>query len=62
MKLPPLKYVDREEFVLRRCANKKTLHLGCAGDRILPPAEKPFHAKICEVTGELWGMDINEEG
>ncbi len=56
---------NRQDIILEYCNNKRVLHLGCVDTGLL---EERFergvlmHQKLADVSDELWGFDINEEG
>jgi len=62
VKIPKLAYVSREKYLLDMARGKKSLHLGCVGDRKLLKGEMPFHEKLACVCEDLWGIDINKTG
>ncbi|MCX8015710.1 MAG: hypothetical protein N2692_00105 [Patescibacteria group bacterium] len=48
------KKVEREEYIIELCKNKRVLHLGCLGaDR-----KATFHNKISKVAQVTYGLDI----
>lgn len=56
--------VDREDFILRNCADKRVLHVGCAD---FPAAAelisrgKWLHDKLTAVASQCYGIDNSEE-
>jgi len=62
-KIGSRKIVNRIDEILRICEGKRVLHLGCAdypftsvrGDQLL-------HKRLDTVAGDLWGMDVSDEG
>ncbi len=60
-----VRVVLRIPEILRLCADKKVLHLGCADmPYILQRGENLLHKCLVKVTGPdmLWGLDVSEEG
>ncbi|HWQ20863.1 MAG TPA: methyltransferase domain-containing protein [Methanotrichaceae archaeon] len=47
--------MNRFDFVIAHCWNKKVLHIGCAGNGLL-------HRKLSNVAYELHGLDIDRDG
>jgi 2-polyprenyl-3-methyl-5-hydroxy-6-metoxy-1,4-benzoquinol methylase len=63
--IPNVRVVLRVPEILRLCADKKVLHLGCADmPYILRRGEDLLHKRLAKVTDrdKLWGLDISEEG
>ncbi|MGH9877724.1 MAG: class I SAM-dependent methyltransferase [Nitrososphaerales archaeon] len=63
--IPKVRVVLRVPEILRLCANKKVLHLGCADmPYTLRRGEDLLHKRLAKVTDrdKLWGLDISEEG
>jgi 2-polyprenyl-3-methyl-5-hydroxy-6-metoxy-1,4-benzoquinol methylase len=61
MKLPKLKYVFEQEWLVQHCVGKSVLHLGCAGDATLRGGrETSLHVKIYEVAKRVCGVELNE--
>lgn len=57
--------VDRDAELLRLCANKKILHMGCADmPYTMERGERLLHGQLDKITGEgqLWGLDMSAEG
>ena len=56
--------VSRVSEILRICAGKKVLHLGCADMPYVLRGKDLLHNHLAEVTDKdmLWGLDISEEG
>jgi hypothetical protein len=57
--------VSRVPEILRLCAKKKVLHLGCAGMlHTLQRGDNLLHYQLARVTGpdRLWGLDNSLEG
>ena len=46
--LPPVKVLDREGFILRRCDGRVVLDIGASG---------PMHEMICEIAKSCYGID-----
>ena len=66
IKLPKVRVeTGRQGCVLRRCADKKVLHLGCVDSGLYRErfaSGALMHQKLAEVSADLWGMDIDAEG
>jgi 2-polyprenyl-3-methyl-5-hydroxy-6-metoxy-1,4-benzoquinol methylase len=63
--IPNVRVVPRVPEILRLCANKKVLHLGCADmPYILQRGEDLLHKRLAKITAPdmLWGLDSSEEG
>lgn len=60
MKFPKLSYVSIEEWIVSMVEGRSVLHLGCAGDYLNFGPEACLHYRISKVTGELYGIEINE--
>jgi len=59
------KVVSRIPEILRRCAGRKILHLGCAdAPYTLDRGDRLLHKLLAEVTPaeKLWGVDLDEKG
>jgi 2-polyprenyl-3-methyl-5-hydroxy-6-metoxy-1,4-benzoquinol methylase len=57
--------VSRVPELLRLCAGKKVLHLGCSDmPYTMQRGDDLLHRKLAQVTasGMLWGVDVSEEG
>lgn len=55
--------VNRVEELVRRCAGKRVLHLGCADFPFTDQSDgRLLHAQLARVARELWGMDRSPEG
>lgn len=55
----------RHDYVLRRCAGRRVLHIGCVDSGIL--AERfargeLMHQRLAGVAAELWGVDVDAAG
>ena len=65
-KVPEVKIVKgRREYVLKKCRNKRVLHLGCVDEGLVSErikGEKFLHGLLKSVASELWGVDISHEG
>jgi 2-polyprenyl-3-methyl-5-hydroxy-6-metoxy-1,4-benzoquinol methylase len=64
-KLPRIKMIRRDEWLIESCRNKKVLHVGCTDSPIT--AEKVasrelLHFKLAEVADQIIGLDIDREG
>jgi len=60
----PRSLVDREEFILKACAGKKVLHLGCADAPYTEERLKTgtwLHDKVTAVSAECLGVDMDRE-
>jgi len=55
MKLPPLKYVYTNDWILKNVAGKSVLHLGCVGDHLPDGPAGCLHIGLAQVTDVLWG-------
>lgn len=56
--------IDREEFIIERCAGKKVLHIGCcATPACKEESEKGtlLHLNLAKSASELWGLDMSRE-
>lgn len=56
--------IDREEFIIERCAGKKVLHIGCcATPACREESEKGtlLHLNLAKSASELWGLDMSRE-
>ena len=56
---------NRHAVILERCAGKRVLHVGCVDSGLLEeryPRGTLLHIRLAEVAGELWGIDIDQEG
>jgi len=66
IQLPKVPVVHgRQELILAKCRGKRVLHLGCVDAGLLRErfeAGELMHQKLAGVAGELWGVDIDEEG
>lgn len=66
IRLPKVPIVTgRQSFVISRCKGKKVLHLGCVDKGLLYErfsSGELLHQKLAEVSSELWGIDIDEDG
>ena len=63
--LPKDKIVDRDNFILDLCKNKKVLHIGCTDYPFLETkiiSKNLLHIKILNVAKELYGIDIDIKG
>ena len=57
--------IGRIDFILDRCKGKKVLHLGCVDEGLTEERMKSgifLHFKLKNITTEVWGVDISEEG
>jgi len=57
--------IGRQDFVLARCKGKQVLHLGCVDSNLLLQrflAGELMHQKLAQVSDELWGVDVDEQG
>ncbi|ALM76396.1 class I SAM-dependent methyltransferase [Thermococcus barophilus] len=59
-KLPKVKLVDREKFILDRCREKVVLHLGAVDQ--YEKSVAVFHRKLMNVASDVVGVDIDREG
>lgn len=58
-------YSGRQDFVLERCAGKRTLHVGCVDAGLLEErfrAGELLHQRLAGVTPDLWGVDVDADG
>lgn len=60
-----MELVQRVEFIKKKCAGKKVLHLGCTDypfteERI--GFKSLLHFELAEVAGELYGFDFDQKG
>ena len=60
---------DRETFIVDTCSNKNVLHIGCIGTKIerikedgSENNEMCLHEKIAEVSNNILGIDIDDDG
>jgi len=61
MKLPKLKYVYEQQWLVERCVGKRVLHLGCAGDATLRGGiNASLHAQVHKVAKSLSGVELSE--
>lgn len=64
-KINDARVVERESEILRLCANKKILHIGCCDfPYTVIRGENLLHLKLSKVTknDNLWGIDTSEQG
>ncbi len=55
--------VNRQVELLRRCAGKRVLHLGCADHPFTDQRDgQLLHAQLERVVSDLWGVDQSAEG
>jgi 2-polyprenyl-3-methyl-5-hydroxy-6-metoxy-1,4-benzoquinol methylase len=64
-KLPRIKMIRRDNWLIDTCRGKKVLHVGCTDSPIT--AEKVasrelLHFKLAEVADQIIGLDIDREG
>lgn len=60
-----IELIDRDNFILDNCRNKKVLHLGCTDGKALKEKidkNSLLHIKIKDVARDLWGIDIDGVG
>ena len=66
IKLPKVPIANgRQDVILKKCANKSVLHLGCVDSRLVLDRfnrGELMHQKLSNVASELWGIDIDSEG
>jgi hypothetical protein len=58
-------YSGRQDYVLRRCAGKRVLHVGCVDAGLLEQrydSGELMHQRLASVAAELWGVDIDAAG
>ena len=61
MRLPALKYVYEQQWLVDHCVGKDVLHLGCAGDMTLCGGERAsLHANVLKVAKKICGVELNE--
>jgi len=56
-RVPDAICLDRKNYILTQCKDKKVLHLGCRGDS---PKTSGFHEDIIAVAEIVYGIDIVE--
>ena len=55
--------VDRQAELLRRCAGKRVLHLGCADHPFTDQLDgRLLHVRLARAASDLWGVDHSAEG
>jgi 2-polyprenyl-3-methyl-5-hydroxy-6-metoxy-1,4-benzoquinol methylase len=65
MKLPKLKMVKRDEWLVNTCHEKRVLHIGCTDYPITTDKinnDKLLHARLAAVATEIIGLDIDKQG
>jgi len=65
-KVPKVNIIKgRIEFVLKKCKEKKVLHLGCVDEGMTKERIKNgmlMHLQLIRVTEQVWGVDKSKEG
>lgn len=59
MKMPKMKYVQVEKWIVNYVRNKTVLHLGCAGDYLSYGKNACLHYRISQVVSQLSGVELN---
>lgn len=57
--------VDRRDYILAACRDRRVLHLGCVDHPFLPErlaSGDLLHAAIDDAAAELWGIDLDRAG
>lgn len=65
MKLPRLKMIKRDDWLLDACRGKRVLHVGCTDYPITSDKidnGKLLHPKLAEVASEIIGLDVDPQG
>ncbi len=64
-KIPRLKMIRRDDWLIKACQGKRVLHIGCTDYPITNSKvlnKKLLHVKLGEVASEIIGVDIDKDG
>jgi 2-polyprenyl-3-methyl-5-hydroxy-6-metoxy-1,4-benzoquinol methylase len=64
-KIPNLKIINRDNWLIEQCQDKTILHLGCTDYPITESKienQEILHLKLCKVARKVIGIDIDREG
>ncbi len=64
-KIPRIKIIRRDNWLVETCQGKKVLHIGCTDSPITAEkiaSRELLHFKLAQVTEQIIGLDIDQEG